>query len=196
MAITAGEVAKLREMTGAAMMDAKRALEESGGDFEKAVDALRVAGAAKAAKKADRATAEGKVFSYAHGNKLAVLVEVLCETDFVARNEQFNTFGMDLAMHIAASAPQYVSRDQVPGDIIDREKAVYREQLVQEGKPEAMIEKIVDGKLNKFYSEACLMEQTFIKDEEKTIQQLLNDNISSIGENLKIGRMVRIQLGS
>jgi elongation factor Ts len=196
MTITAGEVAKLREMTGAAMMDAKRALEEAGGDLEKAVDALRAAGAAKAAKKADRATAEGKVFSYTHGNKLAVLVEVLCETDFVARNEQFNAFGNDLAMHIAASAPQYVSRDQVPAEIVEREKAVYREQLAQEGKPAEIVEKILDGKLNKFYSDICLLEQTFIKDEDKTIQQLLNDNITSIGENLKIGRMVRLQLGA
>ena len=164
--------------------------------MEKAVDALRAAGAAKAAKKADRATAEGKVFAYTHGNKLAVLVEILCETDFVARNDQFNAFGADLAMHIAASAPQYVSRDQVPTDVVDREKAVYREQLTQEGKPAEIVEKILDGKLNKFYSEICLMEQVFIKDEEKTIQQLLNDNITSIGENLKIGRMVRMQLGA
>ena len=121
MAITAGEVAKLRELTGAAMMDAKRALEDHGGDLEKATDALRAAGAAKAAKKADRATAEGKVFTYSHGNKLAVVVEILCETDFVARNDQFNAFGADLAMHIAASAPQYVSRDQVPADVIERD---------------------------------------------------------------------------
>ncbi len=196
MAITASDVAKLREMTGAGMMDAKRALEEQGGDLEKAVDALRAAGAAKAAKKADRATAEGKVFAYTHGNKLAVLVEVLCETDFVARNDQFNAFGADLAMHIAASAPQYVSRDQVPADVVDREKAVYREQLAQEGKPAEIVEKILDGKLSKFYSEICLLEQAFIKDEEKTIQQLLNDHITSIGENLKIGRMVRMQLGA
>ncbi len=196
MAITAGEVAKLRELTGAAMMDAKRALEEHGGDMEKATDALRAAGAAKAAKKADRATAEGKVFTYSHGNKLAVVVEILCETDFVARNDQFNAFGADLAMHIAASAPQYVSRDQVPADVIEREKAVYRDQLSQEGKPAEMIEKILDGKLNKFYAEICLMEQSFIKDEEKTIEQLLNENISVIGENLKIGRFVRMQLGA
>ncbi len=196
MAISASDVAKLREATGAAMMDAKRALEEHGGDMDKATDALRAAGAAKAAKKADRATAEGKVFTYSHGNKLAVIVEILCETDFVARNDQFNTFGADLAMHIAASAPQYVSRDQVPTDVIEREKAVYREQLSQEGKPAEMIEKILDGKLNKFYADICLMEQAFIKDEEKTIEQLLNANIAVIGENLKIGRFVRMQLGA
>lgn len=196
MAISASDVAKLREATGAAMMDAKRALEEHGGDMEKATDALRAAGAAKAAKKADRATAEGKVFTYTHGNKLAVVVEVLCETDFVARNDQFNAFGADLAMHIAASAPQFVSRDQVPADVIEREKAVYRDQLSQEGKPAEMVEKILDGKLNKFYAEICLMEQAFIKDEDKTIEQLLNENISVIGENLKIGRFFRVQLGA
>jgi elongation factor Ts len=196
MAVTAGEVAKLRELTGAAMMDAKRALEEHGGDMDKAVDALRAAGAAKAAKKADRATAEGKVFTYAHGDKLAVMVEILCETDFVARNENFITFGNDLAMHIAAIAPQYVSRADVPADVIEREKAVYREQMAQEGKPAEMVEKIIDGKLNKFYADICLMEQAFIKDEEKTIEQLLNHNIAVIGENLKIGRFVRLQLGA
>lgn len=196
MAVTAGEVAKLRELTGAAMMDAKRALEEHGGDMDKAVDALRAAGAAKAAKKADRATAEGKIFTYAHGDKLAVVVEILCETDFVARNENFVTFGNDLAMHIAAIAPQYVSRDQVPAEVVEREKAVYREQMAQEGKPAEMIEKIIDGKLNKFYADICLMEQPFIKDEEKTIEQLLNHNITVIGENLKIGRFVRMQLGA
>lgn len=196
MAVTAGEVAKLRELTGAGMMDAKRALEEHNGDMEKAVDALRSAGAAKAAKKADRATAEGKVFTYVHGDKLAVMVEVLCETDFVARNDNFVAFGNDLAMHIAAIAPQYVTRDQVPADVVEREKSVYREQMSQEGKPAEMVEKIIDGKLNKFYAEICLMEQQFIKDEEKTIEQLLNENIAKIGENLKIGRFVRLQLGA
>lgn len=196
MAISAADVAKLREMTGAGMMDAKRALEENGGDLEKAVDALRKSGAAKAAKKADRATAEGRVFSYTHGNKLAVLVELMCETDFVGRNENFAELGTDLAMHIAAAAPQYVSRDQVPADVIEREKNIYREQLAAEGKPAEMIEKIIDGKLNKFYEEICLLDQKFIKDEDKTIQQLLNDKILTIGENLKIGRFVRMQLGA
>ncbi len=196
MAISAGDVAKLREMSGAGMMDAKRALEEAGGDMEKAIDALRVAGAAKAAKKSDRVTAEGKVFAYTHGDKLAVLVEVMCETDFVARNEKFIAFGQDLAMHIAASAPQYVSRDQVPAEVVEREKAVYREQLSQEGKPAEMIEKILDGKMNKFFADICLLEQQFIKDDEKTIQALLTENITSIGENLRIGRMVRMQLGA
>ncbi len=195
MSITAADVAKLRELTGAGMMDAKRALEENGGDIEKSIDALRKSGAAKAAKKAERTTAEGKIFAYTHGNKLAVMVELLCETDFVARNEQFTELGTDLAMHVAASAPQFVSRDQVPADLVEREKSIYREQLAQEGKPAEIVEKIIDGKLNKFYEEICLLDQKFIKDEDKTVQQLLNDKILSIGENLKIGRFVRMQLG-
>jgi len=189
MAITAADVAKLRELTGAGMMDAKRALEENGGDIEKAIDALRKSGAAKAAKKAERATAEGKIFAYTHGNKLAVVVELLCETDFVARNDQFNELGNDLAMHIAASAPQFVSRDQVSAELVEREKGIYREQLAE------IVEKIIDGKLNKFYEEICLLDQKFIKDEDKTVQQLLNEKVLSIGENLKIGRFVRMQLG-
>ncbi|KKW30417.1 MAG: Elongation factor Ts [Candidatus Uhrbacteria bacterium GW2011_GWD2_52_7] len=195
MAITAADVAKLRELTGAGMMDAKRALEENGGDIEKAIDALRKSGAAKAAKKAERATAEGKIFAYTHGNKLAVVVELLCETDFVARNDQFNELGNDLAMHIAASAPQFVSRDQVSAELVEREKGIYREQLAAEGKPAEIVEKIIDGKLNKFYEEICLLDQKFIKDEDKTVQQLLNEKVLSIGENLKIGRFVRMQLG-
>lgn len=195
MSITAADVAKLRELTGAGMMDAKRALEENGGDIEKAVDALRKSGAAKAAKKAERVTAEGRIFSYTHGSKLAVLVELMCETDFVARNEKFVELGQDLAMHIAASAPQYVSRDQVPADVVEREKAIYREQLTAEGKPADIVEKIIDGKLNKFYEDICLLDQKFIKDEDKTISQLMSEKIASIGENMRIGRFVRMQLG-
>ncbi|MCR4311943.1 MAG: translation elongation factor Ts [Candidatus Uhrbacteria bacterium] len=196
MAITAADVAKLRERTGAGMMDAKRALEENGGDIEKSIDALRKSGAAKAAKKSERATAEGKIFAYTHGNKLAVLLELMCETDFVGRNEKFVELGNDLAMHIAASAPQYVSRDQVPVELVEREKGIYRDQLAAEGKPAEIIEKILEGKLNKFYEEICLLDQKFIKDEDKTIAQLLHDKIASIGENIKIGRFVRLQLGS
>lgn len=195
MSITAADVAKLREMTGAGMMDAKRALEECGGDIEKAVDALRKSGAAKAAKKAERATAEGKIFAYTHGSKLAVLVELMCETDFVARNEQFIELGNDLAMHIAALAPQYVSRESVPAELVEREKSVYREQLAAEGKPAEIVEKIIEGKLGKFYEEICLLDQKFVKDEEKTIAEFMNEKIASIGENMRIGRFVRMQLG-
>ncbi len=195
MAITAADVGKLRELTGAGMMDAKRALEEQGGNVEAAIDALRKSGAAKAAKKAERATAEGRMFSYTHGNKLAVLVELLCETDFVARNEQFVAFGQDLALHIAAAAPQYVSQSDVPADVVEREKRIYRDTLAAEGKPAEIVEKIIDGKLAKFYEEMCLLDQKFIKDEDKTIAQLMNEKIATIGENMRIGRFVRMQLG-
>lgn len=195
MAITASDVAKLRDMTGAGMMDAKAALTEANGDMDKAVEFLRKSGAAKAAKKAERATAEGRIFAYAHGSKLAVLVELMCETDFVARNEQFTELGQDIAMHVAAAAPQYVSRDQVPAEVVEKEKAFHREQLVAEGKPAEMIEKIMEGKINKFLADICLIDQAFIKDEDKTVGALLNEKIGSIGENLKIGRIVRMQLG-
>lgn len=195
MAITASDVAKLREMTGAGMMEAKKALTEAEGNMDKAVEILRTSGAAKAAKKAERVTAEGRIFAYTHGSKLAVLVELMCETDFVARNEGFTELGQDLAMHIAGAAPQYVSREQVPAEVIEKEKAIYREQLAQEGKPSEIIEKIMEGKVNKFLSEICLLEQPFLKDEDMTVGQLIQAKIGSIGENIKIGRMVRMQLG-
>ncbi|MBI1908245.1 translation elongation factor Ts [Candidatus Uhrbacteria bacterium] len=195
MAITASDVAKLRDMTGAGMMDAKVALTEANGDMDKAVDILRTSGAAKAAKKAERATAEGRIFAYTHGSKLAVLVELMCETDFVARNEQFTELGNDIAMHVAAAAPTYVAREQVPADVVEKEKAIYREQLAAEGKPADIVEKILDGKMNKFFSETCLLEQPFIKDEDMTVGALLQSKIGSIGENLKVGRIVRMQLG-
>lgn len=196
MAITAADVAKLRDMTGAGMMDAKKALTESGGDLEKAVDYLRKSGAAKAAKKAERTTAEGRVHTYTHGTgKLSVLVEVMCETDFVARNEAFVAFCQDIAMHIAAAAPQYVTRDQVPAEVVEREKNIYREQLAAEGKPAEVAEKIIEGKLNKFYEEICLMDQKFVKDDSLTIANLLEQKVLAIGESIKIGRFVRMQLG-
>lgn len=196
MSFTAADVQKLREMTGAGMMDAKKALTETSGDLEKAVDVLRKSGAMKAAKKADRATAEGRVHTYTHGTgKLAVLIEVMCETDFVARNEGFVEFCQDLAMHIAAAAPQYVSRDQVPADLVAREEAVHRDMLAAEGKPAEVVAKILEGKMAKFYEEICLMDQKFVKDDSMTIAQLLESKIAKIGENLKIGRFVRIVLG-
>ncbi|MBP9828113.1 translation elongation factor Ts [Patescibacteria group bacterium] len=196
MSFTAADVQKLREMTGAGMMDAKKALTEASGDLEKAVDVLRKSGAMKAAKKADRATAEGRVHTYTHGTgKLAVLIEVMCETDFVARNEGFVEFCQDLAMHIAAAAPQYVSRDQVPADLVAREEAVHRDMLAAEGKPAEVVSKILEGKMTKFYEEICLLDQKFVKDDSMTISQLLESKIAKIGENLKIGRFVRIVLG-
>ncbi len=196
MAITASDVAKLREMTGAGMMDAKKALTEAAGDLEKAVDVLRKSGALKVAKKAERATAEGRVHTYTHSNgKLAVAVEVMCETDFVARNQDFIDFCQDLAMHIAAAAPQYTTRDEVPADLVEREKAVYREQLAAEGKPAEVVEKILEGKLNKFYEDIVLMDQKFVKDDSLSITNLLEQKVTAIGENVRIGRFVRLQLG-
>ena len=196
MAITAGDVAKLREMTGAGMMDAKKALTEAQGDLEKAVDVLRKSGALKVAKKAERATAEGRVHTYTHSNgKLAVAVEVMCETDFVARNQAFIEFCQDLAMHIAAAAPQYTTRAEVPADLVEREKSVYREQLAAEGKPAEVVEKILEGKLNKFYEDIVLMDQKFVKDDSLSIANLLEQKVTSIGENIRIGRFVRMQLG-
>lgn len=177
-------------------MDCKKALDENGGDFEKAVDWLRKKGAAKAAKRADKVAAEGAVASYIHGNgKIGVLVEVNCETDFVAKNEDFQKLVSDIAMHIAAAAPRYVTSDEVTADVLEREKDVYREQLKNEGKPEEMIEKILEGKMSKFYSEVCLLNQGYIKDDSKTIQQLLEEKTGEIGEKLSIRRFARYELG-
>lgn len=196
MAITAADVAKLRAQTGAGMLDCKKALEETNGDFEAAVDALRKRGAAKAAKRADKVAAEGTVTSYIHGaGRIGVLLEVNCETDFVARTDAFRALATDIAMHIAASAPKYLTRSEVAPELLEREKAVYHDQLIAEGKPAEMVAKIVEGKLGKFYGEICLMEQTFIKDEEKTIEQLLTAKISEIGEKISIRRFVRFELG-
>lgn len=196
MSINASDVAKLRQLTGVGMMEAKKALEETGGDVEKAIEELRKRGTAKAAKKSDRVTGEGRVHSYTHGTgKIGVMVEVLCETDFVARNEAFINFCGDLAMHIAASSPLYVSREEVPADVVEKEKAILTEMLVAEGKPADMLEKIVEGKMNKFYEDMCLLEQRFIKDEDLTIQKFLESKIASLGENMKISRFARFQIG-
>lgn len=195
--ITASAVAQLREMTGAGMMDAKKALVETGGDLEKAADFLRKSGIVKAGKKAERATNEGRVHSYIHGaGKVGVLVEVLCETDFVARNEGFVAMCNDLAMHIAASAPQYVSREQVPVEVIAKEKDVYISELAGQNKPQEVLEKIIDGKLNKFYADVCLMEQPFIKDEEKTVEEFVKAKIATLGENIQVRRYSRLVLGA
>ncbi len=196
MTISASDVAKLRDLTGAGMMDAKKALTETGGDLDKAVDWLRKNGATKVAKKAERTTAEGRIHTYTHGNgKLAVMVEVMCETDFVARNKDFIEFCQDLALHIAAAAPQYTTRNQVPAEVIEREKAIYREQLAAEGKPAEVAEKIIEGKLSKFYEEIVLLDQKFVKDDSLTITNLLEQKVTSIGENIRLGRFVRLQLG-
>lgn len=196
MAITAAMVKELREKTGAGMLDCKKALEETGGDINKAVDVLREKGLSAAAKKAGRAATEGAVEAYIHGEgKIGVLVEVNCETDFVGKNADFRNFVRDIAMHIAASSPQYVSREEVPAEVIEKEKEVLRAQALNEGKPEKIVDKMVEGRINKFYEDVCLLEQAFVKDPDKTVAELVNEKISTIGENISIRRFARFELG-
>jgi elongation factor Ts len=196
MEINIQNITKLRAQTGAGMVACKKALEESGGEMEKAVEILRKKGVAKAAKRADKIAAEGIVASYIHaGGKVGVLVEVNCETDFVGKTEGFQALVKEIAMHIAALAPRYVSRTEVPAEEVEKEKDIYREQLKKEGKPVEMIEKILEGKVGKYYSEVCLLEQAFIKDEDKTIEQLINEKTGEIGEKITIRRFARYELG-
>ena len=196
MTITADQVRQLREMTGAGMMECKKALSETGGDLNKAIDALRKAGIAKAEKRADRATSQGRVESYVHDSRIGVLVEVNCETDFVARTDDFRTLCRDLAMQVAAAGADYVRREEVPAERIARERAIYAEQVKNEGKPAAIADRIVDGKLNKFYGEVCLMEQAFIKDDKIVIGDLVKTMSSKTGENIVVRRFVRFRLGA
>jgi len=192
MNITAKDVAELRNMTGAGMMDAKKALEETSGDLEKAAQYLREKGMAKAAKKSDRETSEGRVHAYIHSNaKLGAMVEILCETDFVARNEAFIEFCNDVAMHVSATEPLYLTREDVPADIVEKERSIYVKEMENQSKPADVIEKIVEGKLNKWYSEIVLMEQPFIKDEDLTIEEFVKSKIASLGENMAIRRFAR-----
>ena len=196
MSITAAQVNELRKVTGAGLMDCKKALQETGGDQEKAVDYLRKKGLAAASKKAGRAATEGAVGSYIHaGGKIGVLVEVNCETDFVAKNETFQAFVKDIAMHIAAAAPQYVRREEVEASVLEREKDIYRAKARETGKPENIIEKIIEGQINKFYADICLLEQPFVKDPDKSVQTVLNETIATIGENMSIRRFARFVLG-
>ena len=196
MAITAKIVQELREKTGAGMMDCKRALTETEGDLEKAIEVLRKRGLASVAKRAGRVTSEGLVASYIHaGGKIGVLVEVNCETDFVARTPQFQQFVKDLSMHIAASNPLYLKREDVPEDVLNKEREIYRAQVADSGKPEKVNEKIVEGKVEKYFSDVCLYEQPFVKEPEKTVQSLMNDVITQLGENLNIRRFARFVLG-
>lgn len=196
MSISATMVKELRTKTGAGILDCRKALAENGGDVEKAIDWLRAKGAASAAKKASRAATEGIVNSYIHaGGKLGVLVEVNCETDFVARGEEFQSFVHDISMHIAASNPGWVSREDVPQDVLDREKKVFIQQAVEAGKPEHIAEKMVEGKLKKFFKENCLFEQPFVKDEDKTVEQLQTEFVATSGENVRVRRFVRWELG-
>ncbi len=197
MAITAEMVKKLREKTGAGMMDCKKALSETEGDFEKAIDILRTKGQATSEKRAGRAASEGLIGSYIHrpGGKIGVMIEVNSETDFVARTAEFEEFARDMAMHVAASNPMFVSRDQVPQELLNREREIYKQQALDAGKPEKIVDKIVEGKIDKFYSEVCLLEQQFVKDTDKTIKQILDDLIGKTGENIVIRRFTRYQIG-
>lgn len=194
--VDAAQVKKLRDSTGAGMMDCKRALEEAGGDTEKATEYLREKGLAKAAKKASRIANQGLVESYIHSNgKIGVLLEVNCETDFVARNEEFKALCHDIAMQIAASNPQYVSREEVPEDVIEKEKAILRAQAENEGKPEHIIEKMVEGRMDKYYQEICLLEQAFIKDTDKYVHDIIKDSVAKLGEKIEVRRFTRYELG-
>jgi elongation factor Ts len=189
-------VKQLREITGAGMMDCKKALAETDGNIEKAIDLLREKGLAAAAKKAGRIASEGAVEAYIHGGgRLGVLVEVNCETDFVAKTSDFKTLVKDIAMQIAAANPLYLNREEVPEGILEHERDILRAQARNDGKPEKIIEKMVEGRIEKYYREVCLLEQPFVKDEDKTINQLLTENIAKIGENISIRRFVRYQLG-
>ncbi|WP_243312072.1 translation elongation factor Ts [Fundidesulfovibrio agrisoli] len=194
--ISASVVKELRDRTSAGMMDCKKALEACNCDPEKAIAWLREKGLAKAAKKAGRSTSEGVIGSYIHSNgKIAVLVEVKCETDFVARGEKFQEFARNVAMQIAAANPICVSSEQVPADVLAKERDIYVAQTKAEGKPDNIIDKIVDGRVKKYYKEVCLLEQPYIKDDKLTVQTLLNDLVATLGENIQIGRFVRMQLG-
>ena len=196
MEISASSVKELREKTGAGMMDCKKALGECGGDVQKAIDYLRQKGLAAAAKKADRVAADGAVGAYVHpGGKIGVLVEINCETDFVARTAEFQMLVKDIAMQVAAANPQYVRREEVSPQDLAKEKSLYRQQALETGKPEKVVDKIVDGKIERFYSEVCLLEQAFIKDPDKKVAEVVNDAIARLGENIQVRRFARYHLG-
>ena len=196
MSISAKDVAELRKQTSAGMMDCKKALEETNGDMAKAVEWLRARGIAKADKRADREAREGRIELYHHHNgKLGVLVEVSCETDFVARTEAFQALCKDVAMHIASAAPLAVAPSDLPADVVERERRIFLDQVTREGKPEAIRAKIVEGKLKKFFAESCLLEQPFVKDDKQTVGELVKAASGTTGENIQIRRFARFQLG-
>jgi elongation factor Ts len=196
MAITAEMVKELRTATGAGVLEAKKALEQTDGDFDKAVDILREKGAARAAKRADRTAKEGIIELYAHpGNRVGVMLELNCETDFVARNEQFRELAHNLALHIAAAAPRYLKPEDVPTDELERETNVLKAQAIAEGKPAEIADKIVAGRIKKYYEEVCLLEQPYVKDEKVKIQEMLTDAIRTTGENIMVRRFARYELG-
>lgn len=195
--ISAAMVKELREATGSGIMDCKRVLAEADGDMEKAFELLRKKGLAKAAKRAGRSTSEGIVYSYIHtGAKLGVLVEVNCESDFVAKTDDFIEFAKNIAMHIAAANPAGLTSDDVDQSVVEKEREIFRAQMLEEGKPENIIDKIVDGKVEKFYKEVCLLSQQYVKDPQKTIEEFLKETIGKIGENIQIRRFARFQIGA
>ena len=195
--ISAAMVKELREKSGAGIMDCKAALGECDGDLEKAIDFLRKKGIATAAKRAGRSTSEGTVQSYIHmGGKIGVMVEVNCETDFVAKTDDFNEFAKNIAMHVAATNPVGIVPEDVPRDVIDREREIYKAQVLEMGKPEQMVEKIAEGKMNKFFKESCLMNQQYVKEPDKTIADYLNEVIARTGEKITIKRFARFQIGA
>ncbi|MBO8153302.1 translation elongation factor Ts [Thermovirga sp.] len=196
MAIDMDAVKELRHRSGAGVLDCKKALQECDGDIDKAVDYLREKGLAKAAKKAGRTASEGVVFSYIHTNgKIGTLIELNCETDFVARTDEFKELGKEIAMHIAAAAPLYISVDDIPAEDLKREKEIYKAQALEEGKPEHIVEKIAEGRLAKFYEETCLLEQKYIRDPEKKIKDLIIEKIAILGENIVVRRFARFSIG-
>ncbi|SHG95241.1 translation elongation factor Ts (EF-Ts) [Anaerosphaera aminiphila DSM 21120] len=195
MSVSIEMIKELRERTSAGMMDAKKALTEANGDIEKAIDILREKGLASVAKKSGRIASEGIVDSYIHGGRIGVLIEVNSETDFVSKNEEFKAFVKDMAMQVAAAAPKYVTREEVPASEVEREKEILKEQALNEGKPEKIVEKMVEGRLEKFYEEIVLLDQKFIKDPDVKVQDLLNNLVVKIGENIKIRRFVRYEVG-
>jgi elongation factor Ts len=195
--ITATLVKELRERTGVSMMDCKRALAETGGDLDKAADHLRKMGASAAAKKADRVANQGLVESYIHpGGRIGVLIEVNCETDFVARTDDFKALVHNLAMHVAASRPQWIRREEVAPEVLDKEREIYREQMLREGKPANIVDKIVEGKLAKFYEEHCLLDQPYVRDPDRKISQVVQEAVGKIGENIVLRRFSRFELGA
>ena len=196
MAITTEQIKELREATAAGILDCRKALESADGDFDKAVDYLREKGLAKAAKRSDREASEGVLELYSHGNgRVGVMVEVNCETDFVARSEVFRKFAHEIALQIAAAAPAYIRKEDVPAEVLEHEREIARVRALEEGKPAPMVERIVDGRIEKYYDEACLLRQPYIRDEQVTIEKLLAQNIGSIGENIVIRRFTRWEVG-
>ena len=196
MEITTAMVKELRDATGAGILDCRKTLEAHNGDMKAAAEALREKGLAQAAKRADRVASEGLIEIYSHiGNRVGVMLELNCETDFVARTTEFKTLAHDLALHIAFAAPQYITSDQVPADVLEKQQAEFRTQALEEGKPEHIVERIVQGRMTKFFSEVCLLEQPFVKDEDRTIEEIVKDYTAKLGENIIVRRFVRYELG-